>query len=72
MKGVDGAFKKIQAFIMMTDPVFCKVAQDNVDQEMVAKYLCCCSTELNGYVQCAFHSAVLWFSYDKLERRMHR
>jgi hypothetical protein len=54
MKGVDGAFKKTQAFVMTTDPAFCKVAQDNVDQEMVAKYSCCCSTELNGYVQCAF------------------
>jgi hypothetical protein len=59
-EGVDGAFKKIQAFIMMADLVFCKVTQDNVDQEMVAKYLCCSSTELKGYIQCV--SAILWFS----------
>ena len=54
MKEVDGAFKKTQAFVMTTDPAFCKVAQDNVDQTMVAKFSCCCSTELSAYNMCAF------------------
>eukprot|EP00539_Tryblionella_compressa_P002126 CAMPEP_0178738480 /NCGR_PEP_ID=MMETSP0744-20121128/3536_1 /TAXON_ID=913974 /ORGANISM="Nitzschia punctata, Strain CCMP561" /LENGTH=798 /DNA_ID=CAMNT_0020391103 /DNA_START=13 /DNA_END=2410 /DNA_ORIENTATION=+ len=54
MKGVEGAFKKTQAFVMTTDPAFCDVAQDHVNQELEAKYNCCCNAELQDYVKCNF------------------
>ncbi|KAL3942276.1 MAG: hypothetical protein SGARI_000318 [Bacillariaceae sp.] len=54
INAVDGAFKKTQAFVMTTDPAFCGVAQDSINQEIEAKYSCCCATELTDYVQCSF------------------
>lgn len=54
MSAVDGAFAKTQAFVMTTDPAFCDVAADGINQEITASYSCCCQTELTDYVKCNF------------------
>lgn len=54
MKAVEGAFAKTQAFVMTTDPAFCNVAADGINQQITASYSCCCQTELTDYVKCNF------------------
>ena len=55
---VDGAFKKTQAFVMTTDPRFCKVASQSIDDEIEMNYSCCtdtCGAEMEEYVSCTFN-----------------
>mmetsp|Transcript_7558 Transcript_7558/g.18637 ORF Transcript_7558/g.18637 Transcript_7558/m.18637 type:complete len:996 (+) Transcript_7558:676-3663(+) len=55
---VDGAFKKTQAFVMTTDPAYCSIASQNIDDEINLNYECCldtCGGEMEEYVSCTFN-----------------
>jgi hypothetical protein len=52
---VDGAFKKTQAFVMTTDPAYCDVAAQNIDDEVALNWSCCCAAEVDEYITCTFN-----------------